>query len=66
MLPLLGQLPSNAFAGIVEDDGGGGETPDSAITASQPTTTTTTTLESSLSYIGGNSAAMYKLKRDID
>jgi hypothetical protein len=63
MLPLLGNLPSNAFTGLVDvDDNNGGETTDKAsvITTPQPTTT------SSSLYICGNSAGMYNLRHDID
>jgi hypothetical protein len=70
MLPLLGQLPSNAFAGIVNEEdintnNGGGEVGeqdkdnDEQLSSSQESVITR-------SYVGGNSAAMYKLRRDID
>jgi hypothetical protein len=66
MLPLLGQLPTNAFAGIVNEDNNnnGGEVEqdkdnDEQLSSSQESVMTR-------SYVGGNSSAMYKLRRDID
>jgi hypothetical protein len=61
MLPLLGQLPSNAFAGLVveeQDEGGDGSDQQTSPPPPPPAITPTS--------VGGNSSAMYKLRRDID
>jgi hypothetical protein len=65
MLPLLGQLPSNAFAGLVDNDNGGEvvDVDKESVTASVSSSQQKPIPQS---YIGGNSAGMYKLRRDID
>jgi hypothetical protein len=63
MLPLLGNLPSNAFVGLVDDNA------DSDIIETVDKTSTTMPQQpqqQSSSYIGGNSSGMYNLRHDIE
>jgi hypothetical protein len=63
MLPLLGQLPSNAFAGLVDDTSdsdSGGEDQEEIKQVSSPSSSI-----SQPSYIGGNSSGMYNLRHDV-
>ena len=67
MLPLLGQLPYNAFSGLVDNDNNdnSGEVDDvdkesvTAVSSSQQKPIPP-------SYVGGNSNGMYNLRHDID
>jgi hypothetical protein len=64
MLPLLGNLPSNAFAGLVDDN-----VVDSDIETDKPSTTTAPQQQQKPippTYISGNSGGMYNLRHDID
>jgi hypothetical protein len=63
MLPLLGNLPSNAFTGLVDDNNNDGEVDaykeDKEVSSSSSSS-------SQPSYLGGNSGGMYNLRHDID
>jgi hypothetical protein len=70
MLPLLGNLPSNAFTGLVDNDnndnGGGGDVVD--VDKESVTAAVSSSQHKPIppSYIGGNSAGMYNLRHEID
>ena len=71
MLPLLGNLPSNAFTGLVDNDnndnGGGGEVDDDVDKESVTAVVSSSQQQKPIppSYVGGNSSGMYNLRHDI-
>jgi hypothetical protein len=73
MLPFLGNLPSNAFTGLVDNDnddnggGGGGEV--DHVDKESVTAVVSSSQQKPIppsSYVGGNSRGMYNLRHDID
>jgi hypothetical protein len=63
MLPLLGQLPSNAFAGLVDNNDGEADK-DKEVTVGTSSSSVSPSMPSSS--ISGNSSGMYNLRHDID
>jgi hypothetical protein len=61
MLPLLGNLPSNAFTGLVDDDAA-----DKKEVVVGTSSSSSSAPPIPPSYIGGNSGGMYNLRHDID
>jgi hypothetical protein len=69
MLPLLGNLPSNAFTGLVDVDDDNNNCIAEVNDVDKEVSSSSSQQKSvspSSSYIGGNSSGMYSLRHDID